>query len=72
MEAGRHSQVLYSMFPFCDTPAAASQVAERTVEAIDPLSVWGVGDQSFLQCSKTAQSFITKRFRWRTFHQALV
>jgi hypothetical protein len=72
MEAGQHSQVLYSMFPFGDTPPAASLIAEHAVEAIDPLPLYGLPSSSDFAMQQNTREFHDERIRWRTFRHKVV
>jgi len=62
MEAGQHSQVLYSMFPFGEAPAAARPERSERAKPLIRFRFVAFCDLTILQCNKAHWSFITKDF----------
>jgi coenzyme PQQ precursor peptide PqqA len=60
MEAGQHSQVLYSMFPFRDTAAAARLARNEPAKPLIPFRFVAFRHPARLQCNITRRSFMTK------------
>jgi hypothetical protein len=67
MEAGQRSQVLYSMFPFCDTPAAARLARNEPAKPLIRFRFVAFCDRSILHRSKTREGFTTKDFTGELF-----
>jgi hypothetical protein len=67
MEAGEHSQVLYSMFPFGYSACAHVPALERAIEPLDVLSVYRLWPAFILRRNKNRGDFMTKDFAGELF-----
>jgi hypothetical protein len=67
MEAGEHSQVLYSMFPFGYSACARVPALERAIEPLDLLPVCRLWPAIILRRNKTRGGFTTKDFAGELF-----
>jgi hypothetical protein len=66
MEAGQHSQVLYSIFPFGDTRQRSGR-REPTGEVFDPLPVCAFGHRNIIAMQQNAPASIRKDFAGELF-----